>query len=77
MKGLYILSGSSAPKYSSDIHSGAMRISKMTLRTMSLFELGISSKEVNFRELFNSNYKISGAGPYDRNKTIDLIIKGG
>jgi len=76
-RGLFILTGSSAANFDETSHSGAGRISRLTLRTMSLFESGVSSGKVSLLELFNGN-KI----PYQKcNVTVSdyavCIIKGG
>ena len=39
-RGQFILTGSVVPPQTSDMHTGAGRISRMTMRTMSLFESG-------------------------------------
>lgn len=76
-RGLFILTGSSAANFDETAHSGAGRISRLTLRTMSLFESGVSSGSVSLSELFDG-YKV----PYQKcNVTVsdyaECIIKGG
>lgn len=41
-------------------HSGTGRISRIYMRTMSLYESNQSTGEVSLSSLFNSNEKISG-----------------
>jgi hypothetical protein len=43
---MYILSGSSTPEFDANYHSGAGRFSKLTLRTLSLQEMGLNSKKI-------------------------------
>lgn len=63
-KGQFILTGSSAPpKGSEPLHSGAGRISKLTVRTVSLFESGESSGSVSLSGLLGPDYKVSGRPP--------------
>lgn len=46
-KGQFILTGSSTPKRKGILHSGAGRIGKLRMRTMSLYESGDSSGKVH------------------------------
>ena len=50
-KGQFILTGSSTPKTKGIMHSGAGRIGRLRMRTMSLYESGDSSGAVSLREL--------------------------
>ncbi|MBO4873126.1 MAG: ATP-binding protein [Lachnospiraceae bacterium] len=50
-KGRFILTGSSTPQRKGILHSGAGRIGKLRMRTMSLFESGDSSGAVSLKEL--------------------------
>ena len=50
-KGNFILTGSAVPSADKTRHSGAGRISRLQMRTMSLFELGLSSGKVSLRDL--------------------------
>lgn len=53
--GQFILTGSAIPTDLSEVyHSGTGRISRMRMRTMSLYESGESSGEVSLSALFNS-----------------------
>ena len=58
-KGQFILTGSSTPKRKGILHSGAGRIGKLRMRTMSLYESGESSGEVSLEALCNG--EITGA----------------
>ena len=51
-KGKYILTGSSVPVSDKIHHSGAGRICRMKMYTMSLYESGDSSGEVSLKDLF-------------------------
>lgn len=77
-RGQFILTGSSAPpKGSEPLHSGAGRISKLTMRTMSLFESGESSGSVSLSGLFDPDYKVSGRSPLSVNGLATAIARGG
>jgi predicted AAA+ superfamily ATPase len=71
------LTGSSAANLDETAHSGAGRISRLTLRPMSLYETGTSSGEVSFHQLFSNipvAYKKCSVSVDDYAK---WIIKGG
>ena len=78
-KGKFILSGSSAPVNQKDIfHSGAGRIYKLNMYTMSLYESGDSSGVVSLRSLFkNENININLKEKPSLDKFADLLIRGG
>lgn len=81
--GKYILSGSTTPVDPSKIqHSGAGRITRMVLKTFTLFESGESNGKVSLSDLFNSpNKKINTF--YENDNEIGLsdiahyICRGG
>ncbi len=76
-KGKFILTGSAAPVDDLTRHSGAGRISRLRMRTMSLFEQGHASGEVSLADLLAGK---AAAAP-DPNLTIpeicELICRGG
>ena len=49
-RGLFILTGSVVPPQADDMHSGTGRISRMTMRTMSLFESGESTGQISLED---------------------------
>lgn len=57
--GSYILTGSSSPSKGTVFHSGAGRIAKVRMRTMSLAETGESSRAVSLRGLFEGSFEPS------------------
>jgi predicted AAA+ superfamily ATPase len=75
-RGLYILTGSSAPKKDETIHSGTGRISRIHLRPMSLSETGGSDNSVSLYGLFGGNFKASRVTTNLRG-IADMICKGG
>ncbi len=52
-KGQFILTGSSTPKHKGVMHSGAGRIVKLRMNTMSLYESGDSSGEISLQDICN------------------------
>lgn len=55
--GQFILTGSALPADDLTRHTGAGRISRLKLRTMTLRELGLSSGEVSLRELLQGRFQ--------------------
>ncbi len=76
-KGKYILTGSATPVTKDIHHSGAGRICRMKMYTMSLYESGDSSGEISLQDLFNNNVKDKLTGKVDLKDLIKLIIRGG
>jgi predicted AAA+ superfamily ATPase len=76
-KGQFILTGSASPSDDISAHTGAGRISRLTLRTMSIAESNESSKVVNFNDLFAKNTQISGLGGLEIQDYAQLIVRGG
>ncbi len=77
--GAFILTGSSNPKRMMQTrrHSGAGRIGRISLRTMSLSESGDSHRLVSLRELFDNKDISTGIFDTGLDRIIDLIIRGG
>ena len=76
-KGKYILTGSSVPLSDKIHHSGAGRICKMKMRTMSLYESGDSSGEVSLKELFEGKVKNKLVNKVELQRIAELIVRGG
>ena len=77
IRGKYILTGSATPVTKDIHHSGAGRICRMKMYTMSLYESGDSSGDVSLKDLFNNTVKDKLTGKVDLMKLIYLIIRGG
>ena len=77
VKGKYILTGSATPVTKDIHHSGAGRICRMKMHTMSLYESGDSTGEVSLKDLFNNNVKDVMTQKIDLKFLIYLIIRGG
>jgi len=78
MDGQFILTGSAVPFKTDEIfHTGTGRISRLKLRTMSLWESGDSSGEVSLRGLFKSDADVDGTTDMDIDKLAFLTCRGG
>ena len=76
--GQFILTGSATPYDISKInHTGTGRISRMTMRTMSLFESGESNGTVSLKEIFDGNTDVEGTSNIDLSELSYLICRGG
>lgn len=77
--GLYILTGSATPPRMEEIHhSGAGRICRLNMTTMSLYETGDSSGDVSLRDLFGGKVESKEiADKPDLQHLADLVIRGG
>ena len=76
-KGQFILTGSATPNHKGILHSGAGRIAKLKMRTMSLYESGDSSGEVSLEQLCRGEFEQAMTGAVDLKELIRLIIRGG
>ena len=76
-KGKYILTGSSVPVSDKIHHSGAGRICKMKMYTMSLYESGDSTGEVSLKDLFEGKVKNKIVNKVELKKLAELIVRGG
>ena len=76
--GQFILTGSATPYDISKInHTGTGRISRMTMRTMSLFESGESNGTVSLKEIFDGNTEVEGTSNIDLSELSYLICRCG
>lgn len=76
-KAQFILTGSSTPKRKGVLHSGAGRISKLRMRTMSLYESGDSSGLISLEALCSGNALPMMTGEVDLKKLIYYVVRGG
>ncbi len=76
-KAQFILTGSSTPKTKGILHSGAGRIGRLRMHTMSLFESGRSSGKISLQELCNDMLTPDMTGEVELSMIIDCIIRGG
>jgi predicted AAA+ superfamily ATPase len=75
-RGMFILTGSSAPAKGAVSHSGTGRIARLRLRPMTLFELGLSNGEVSLQGLFKDEFR-QARSVGDLNTIASAICKGG
>ncbi len=76
-KGQFILTGSATPNHKGILHSGAGRIARLRMRTMSLYESGDSSGEISLEALCHGEMRPAMTGEVDLKKLVELIIRGG
>lgn len=76
-KGQIILTGSSTPKTKGIMHSGAGRIVRLRMRTMSLYESGDSSGKVSLEELCNGILTMQLLEEAELEKIASIIVRGG
>ncbi|WP_427909663.1 ATP-binding protein [Mycoplasmopsis bovis] len=77
--GLFILTGSSTPKYKGILHSGAGRIARLRMNTMSLYELDKFSGKISLADLCNNNdnFEPMYVEELGFDMLAKLIIRGG
>ena len=75
--GQFVLTGSSTPKHKGIRHSGAGRIARLRMQTMSLFETGDSSGAVSLQELCNGRLETQMTGEVELKDLAEYIIRGG
>ncbi len=76
-QGLFILTGSAVPLEKSTAHTGTGRISRMMMRTMSLFESKDSTGEVSLKALFEGTQEEGAKSPLSIEDISYLICRGG
>lgn len=77
-KGQFILTGSSTPKVKEQrVHSGAGRIGRLRMRTMSLYESGDSSGKISLEQLCEGNMTPAMTGDVDIKNLANYIVRGG
>lgn len=78
IKGKFILTGSATEKENTINHSGAGRICKLNMGTMSLFESGDSEGMISLKNLFNNEALATHqTKELSLENIADLILKGG
>lgn len=76
-KGQIILTGSSTPKTKGILHSGAGRIVRLRMNTMSLYESGDSSGKISLSELCNGKIPMQMLEETSLEKIANYIVRGG
>lgn len=75
-KGEYILTGSAKPVENGIMHTGTGRISKLLMRTMSLYESGNSNGLVSLKDIIDGK-EVSGVSNLELEDIINVMIRGG
>ena len=75
--GQFILTGSVVPVRTDDMHSGTGRISRMKMRTMSLFESGESSGEISLGDIFEGETEMFGKSRVTLEQLAFILTRGG
>lgn len=76
-KGQIILTGSSTPKTKGILHSGAGRITRLRMNTMSLFESGDSTGTISLQDLCSGNLHDQMVEEASLSQLAYLIVRGG
>ena len=76
-KGQFILTGSSTPRIKGILHSGAGRIARLRMRTMSLYEASHSTGDVSLESLCNGQITAKLIGDVNLRNLADYIVRGG
>lgn len=76
-KGQIILTGSSTPKTKGIMHSGAGRIVRLRMNTMSLYESGDSSGKVSLFDICNGNFTMQMLEEVSLERLAFYIVRGG
>ena len=75
--GQFILTGSVVPVRTDEMHSGTGRISRMNMRTMSLFESGESTGEISLGDLFEGKAEMLGKSDITLEQIAFVLTRGG
>lgn len=75
--GLFLMCGSSTPRQKGILHSGAGRIARLRMRTMSLFELGKSSGKVSLADIAAGKIETQLTGDVTLKQLAGLVVRGG
>lgn len=75
--GQFILTGSASPPKNDTRHSGAGRFSRITMRTMSLFESGESDGSVSLTDLFRDGSDIGSVSKLSLEGMVSSLVRGG
>ena len=77
LSGQFILTGSSTPDHKGVLHSGAGRIVKLKMRTMSLYESGDSTGDISLYDICTGKAGQKFTGDVSLVKLADLTVRGG
>ena len=75
--GQFILTGSVVPVLTENMHSGTGRISRMKMRTMSLYESNESSGDISLRDIFDGKQEMTGKSKVSLEQIAFILTRGG
>jgi predicted AAA+ superfamily ATPase len=75
--GQFILTGSAVPNDNAVQHTGTGRISRMLMRTMTLYESGESNGEVSLKDIFDGNSECDGVSTLSIEQLASTLTRGG
>ena len=75
--GQYILTGSATPIHKGIMHSGAGRIARLRMRTMSLYESGDSGGCVSLQDVCRGKLTPQLTGEVELQQIVQFIVRGG
>lgn len=75
--GQFILTGSVVPVRLDEMHSGTGRISRLKMRTMSLYESGESSGDISLNDIFNGKNDMTGKSKVSLEQIAFSLTRGG
>ncbi|MCL2080170.1 MAG: DUF4143 domain-containing protein [Oscillospiraceae bacterium] len=76
-RGQFILTGSVVPKMTKNMHSGTGRISRLTMRTMSLFESKESEGQISLADLFEGKIGMMSTSKLTIDDIAYILLRGG
>ncbi len=76
-KGQFILTGSSTPKQKGILHSGAGRIVRLRMNTMSLYETGDSTGQISLKEVCENHLSTQMVEEKSISDLANYIVRGG
>lgn len=75
--GQFILTGSAVPADDTVRHTGAGRLTRLRMRPMSLYELGVSTGKVSLRALLEGEHEQGARSELEANALFELVSVGG
>ena len=75
--GQFILTGSVVPALTENMHSGTGRISRMKMRTMSLYESNESSGDISLGDVFDGKKEMTGKSKVTLEQIAFILTRGG
>jgi len=75
--GQFILTGSVVPVRTDDMHSGTGRISRMKMRTMSLYESAESTGEISLGDIYSGKTEMFGKSKIMLEQMAFILTRGG